>query len=304
MKILPLKTIPKRAQTLLNTPTFWPMKTRVVFSFVYLYARLKNGFKGKTLLCFPEYPQPFHVIYKICKKLGWKITNDPTADADLAIYFEDITVRSECSDVEKVKKRMPVLNSSCCNISKEYIDTVFKEVFGYEMSIDPRTHVGKCVKKSNINALHDGLVVDCPVEPEEGYVYQKLILATCGDDRVMDLRIPIFGERIPFIIKRYRSMDDIFIATIDMAFADTDELLSKDEQEKIITYCKKLGLDYGELDALRDGNDGRLYVVDVNNTPAGPNAPFYKDRKKRSVWLERMSKAYTEHIVQKYTKNV
>ena len=31
-----------------------------------------------------------------------------------------------------------------------------------------------------------------------------------------------------------------------------------------------MGIDYGELDILRDNNDGRIYIVDANNTPSGP----------------------------------
>lgn len=34
--------------------------------------------------------------------------------------------------------------------------------------------------------------------------------------------------------------------------------------------CRIMGLDYGELDVLRDTEDGKLYVADVNNTPWDP----------------------------------
>ena len=33
--------------------------------------------------------------------------------------------------------------------------------------------------------------------------------------------------------------------------------------------ARKLGIDYGEFDVLRD-KDRRIYVVDANNTPYGP----------------------------------
>jgi len=29
-------------------------------------------------------------------------------------------------------------------------------------------------------------------------------------------------------------------------------------------------LDYGELDVLRDNDNGKIYIVDVSNTPWGP----------------------------------
>lgn len=42
------------------------------------------------------------------------------------------------------------------------------------------------------------------------------------------------------------------------------------EAELLLRLCRALGLDYGELDVLRDVEDGKLYVVDVNNTPWAP----------------------------------
>jgi hypothetical protein len=46
-----------------------------------------------------------------------------------------------------------------------------------------------------------------------------------------------------------------------------------------------MGLDYGELDVLRDADDGRLYVVDVNTTPFGPVNRRLDD----SWWFDRLS---------------
>ena len=35
-------------------------------------------------------------------------------------------------------------------------------------------------------------------------------------------------------------------------------------------FCRRLGLDFGEIDILRDARDQRIYCVDVNTTPALP----------------------------------
>ncbi len=276
---------------------FWKMRTRILFSPKFIRACAKNDFKCKTLLTYPEKPKIYHVIYEICKNLGWNITNNPNKKADLAIFFEDTTMRKHYSVLEEIKKRMPVLNGECYDISKKTVDKIFKEVFGYEMSVDPKTHTGVCVRKSDTNAVHDGKVINCPTEPEDGYVYQKLVNTELGDGRVMDMRIHIFKENIPFLLKRYKNIDDIFHMTVGAEAAETDELLSKDEQEKIIKYCKKIGLDYGELDALRDNDDGKLYIVDVNNTPAGPIGPIYNDKEKYKEWLELISNAFEKYLV-------
>jgi hypothetical protein len=48
-----------------------------------------------------------------------------------------------------------------------------------------------------------------------------------------------------------------------------------------------MGVDYGELDVLRDVEDGRLYVVDVNDTPSGQTPSI----------IERSSAAFDALIV-------
>ncbi len=296
MNILPFHTLPKRAKSRYYEIMFFKMRSRIPFSIKFIRAFIKNGYKSKTLLAYPEKPEIYHILYEICKNLGWRITNDLSKKADLAIFFEDITVRPKCPELEEYEKTHPVLNSKCHDISKKHIDKVFKEVFEYEMSVDPRTHVGKCVRKSDTNAVHDGLVVECPVEPEEGYVYQKLVDSDCGDGRVMDIRIHIFKDTIPFLLKRYKTTEDIFHITIDAEMAETDDLLSSEEQKKVIEYCKKLGMNYGELDALRDNHDGKLYIVDANNTPAGPIGPIYATKETYNMWLNRTSNAFEKYL--------
>ena len=56
---------------------------------------------------------------------------------------------------------------------------------------------------------------------------------------------------------------------------------------------KKMSVDYGELDVLRD-KDGRIYVVDVNNTPAGP--PKKLPNQACRIALKRMSKSFAQML--------
>jgi hypothetical protein len=291
-----LKRIKKGIKAKYDEFMFWKMRSRIPFSLRFLKACAKSNFKCKTLLAYPEKPKIYHVIYEICKNTGWRITNNPNKKADLAIFFEDTTVRKHRKEIDEIEKRMPVLNSKCYDISKKTVDKIFKDVFGYEMSVDPRTHDGVCVRKSDTNAVHDGKVIQCPAEPEDGFVYQKLVDTDLGDGRVMDMRIHIFKNNIPFVLKRYKNTDDIFHMTIGAEIAETKDLLSEDEQKKIIEYCKRIGLDYGELDALRDNNDEKLYIVDVNNTPAGPIGPIYKDKRIYKRWLIRISNAFEQYL--------
>ena len=45
-----------------------------------------------------------------------------------------------------------------------------------------------------------------------------------------------------------------------------DEVFSRQEQEQISEFCRQIGLDFGCIDVLRDVEDGRIYIVDVNRT--------------------------------------
>lgn len=293
------KNLPARIQSRLNEYYIWPFKTFLASKRTYYRARRRPGHEPKTILFYPEAPKTFHTLYKICHYLGWKITTNPKKQSDLCIFFEDTTFRNEYPVLLERNKTQHVINLSCTDISKSYVDEVFEEVFGYKMSLDPRTHTGVCVRKSDINAVHDGKVVDCPCEPEEGYVYQKLINTVNVDNRATDLRVHIFNDSIPVVLERYKELNDIFDFTVDATFLETDEALTKDEQEKVIRFCKKMGLEYGELDTLRSKDDGLLYIVDVNNTPSGPIGPLYENNIDIKRWFLELAEA-TEREFPRY----
>lgn len=285
------QNLPQKINNRLNEVVLWPLKTVLQAKRDYRKARKNPDIISKTMLFYPEAPKSFHTLYKICHFLGWKIITNPNMEADIRIFFEDTTHRKECPILTELHKTHEVLNIHCTDISKEYVDEVFEEVFGYSMSIDPRTHTGVCVRKSDTNAVHDGKVVQCPCEPEEGYVYQKLIETLDDSNRASDLRIHIFRDNIPVVLKRFKNAEDIFDITVDAQFLETDEALSKTEQENVLTFCKKMGLDYGEIDALRSNEDGLLYIVDVNNTPAGPIGSLYQSNTDLHKWFLEVAEA-------------
>ncbi len=160
--------------------------------------------------------------------------------------------------------------------------------------IDPLSYKGKCVKKSNLNGRRDGRIIDCPVEkPQEGFVYQMLIDNTAGDFLVRDIRVPLLGENIPLVYLKYRSISDRFGDTTHRSeISRLNDNFSRAEVEKIILFCKQMGLDYGELDILRNKDDGKIYVVDVNNTPSGP--PTNISGKEGRKALRILAKAFEE----------
>ncbi len=257
----------------------------------YIRARLL-GKKKKVVLSYPDMPaRYYHILYGICNRLGYALTNDPNRPADIVIAFKDATVYEPDQKLEELTKTHHVINIGACDITKARVEKVFKEVFGYGMEVDPRTWNGKCVRKSNDNAVHDGKVIDCPAEPEPGYIYQRLIDNQKGD-MALDIRVPIFGSDIPLLTIRYKKITDRFDNTLRGDLAEVDDHLSKDEQEKIVEFAHVFGLEYGELDVLRDNVDRKIYIVDANTTSGSPRPGVHMSSSDYRTLLFRMSDAF------------
>jgi len=248
----------------------WFVKISVPLSkFRYLRARYHNG-KRKVVLCYPEKPRPFHILYLVLHNLGFAITNDPAVKHDAVIAFEDTTFRRDVPILSDLRRSENITNIDCNDISKERVDSVFKEVFGYSSFIDPLTYQGKYVRKSNFNTTHDGVILEGPAVPKDGYVYQKLIQDKYPGGLYREMRLSIMGDAIPIAVYRYRSEHNRFNHIISTEWVAATQMLTGDEYTKVLLFCKKFGLDYGELDVMRDANEDRIYIVDANNTPAGP----------------------------------
>jgi len=258
---------------------------------------IMNGFKTtKTVLFYPQRPYNCYMIYKICRLLGYSVINNPKQKFDIVMSWEDATFRKS-PFLSELARTKAVLNIGCNDISKKRIDSVFRQAFGYALSIDPLSYEGRCVKKSDLNGKRDGRIIDCPVEkPEDGFVYQMLIDNTVGDSLVQDIRVPVFGEQIPLVYLKQRSISNRFGNTTHSSrISGVYDNFSCDEVEKIILFCKKMGLDYGELDILRNKGDGKIYIVDVNSTPSGP--PTRISGKEAEKALRILARAFEETFV-------
>jgi hypothetical protein len=241
------------------------------------------------VLFMPEPPPRYSTMYKICKMNQYRFTTRPTTKPDIVVRWEDTTVGRPVDPRPEWIGSARLVNFCCLDISKRRLDEVHREIFGYGVNVDPLTYVGPGVIKSDLNGLHDGQVATFPISHiEDGIVYQRLIRNEVEGGMVGDVRVPIFNDTIPFVWRRYHPEDARFGRggpTLTF-FASTDEYLSPHEQELILALARRIGLDYGEFDALRDAEDGRIYVVDANNTPSSP--PSYEheaDRRKSETML-------------------
>ncbi len=271
---------------------------RIRYRTKYLRKRFERDHQAATILFHPDRPDYSQILYKICNSLGLTITSSATTRPDVVVSFEDVTKRQHNAVLTELSDNHFVVNQHCNDISKTKVEEIFRSVFGYGTFVDPRTYQGACVMKSDDNAMHDGTLIECPTTTTRtDVVFQKLINNTTGDE-VVDIRVPIVGGSIPLIYWKYRDARSRFsnrnarakVGPPDSAFSDRELVL-------IQQFAKKLGLDFGELDVLRDVDDGQIYIVDVNNTPCGPPNHLGKAESEQAVKL--LSASFNEEFVRK-----
>lgn len=246
-------------------------KEALPYKITSVKARLASRQRTKTVLFYPERPKPQHVIYKMLHLLGCRMTTNPCARADVAFNFETTTFATADLTLVSLSKQYRMINYRCRDISKRNVEGIFREVFGYASFIDPRTYQGKYVRKSDDNALHDGVILEGQREPDDEHIYQVLVDTIQDGESALDLRVPVIGGVIPFVYLKYKPIDIQFLwINTKSEIAETQMVFSAEEQAKILEFCEKLGLDCGELDVARDVNTNMVYILDANTTPQGP----------------------------------
>jgi len=275
------------------------IEEKINFFFKYRIGFLPKIFSPKAKIYF--YPEPPHhrtIMFKVCKQLGIKIVSNPNNNYDFTFFWDDKTF-SKLQSLPTINGKD--INRACTDISKEKVDQVFKKVFQYDLSVDPEIHTGSCVIKSNENAQHDGRIINCPVEKvETNVVYQKIIDNSYDEKYVVDFRAPVLGKEIPLIYYKLKSYEKRF--TNDTSRAElhkTEDVLSQEEVKNILAFANEMGLDYGELDVLRNKDDGKIYIVDVNKTPWGPPATL--PPKDCDTAVKKMSEAFEKSFLSNYS---
>lgn len=239
--------------------------------FGYFFAvRAAAPAPGRFTIAFaPDRARPWYLIWPAVRLAGGRIVDDP-AHADMVFHFDDST---ESHNPPPARRRPDarLMNFGCTSVAKSAVASAFEQVFGYPLSLDPRTHVGPAVEKSERNGAHDGRIVQCPMEPRAGRVYQRLIESVGRDGLVEDLRTPMVGGRPICVFRKRRKAAERFANhNVEVLMARAADIYTDDEMAKLAAFARVMGLDWGGIDVLRDSRDGRLYVVDVNKTDMGP----------------------------------
>lgn len=239
-----------------------------------------------VVLFYPELPRPGAMPLVLCEVLGYRLTNDPSIQADAAMLYEDVSlVQARLPEGLTVKGN--IVNAACLDIRKSHVQEVFARTFGYSLGVDPRVHEGPMVEKSDENGTKDGRIVHGPLPADRvltDCVYQRLVDNRIGGGRVRDVRIPIFGGRVPLVYYKERDEENRFESRAPYGrMVETSDELSAEELDRLAAFTRELGMDYAELDVLRDAGDGRIYVVDANKTPFGPPGAISRDEATRAL---------------------
>ena len=186
---------------------------------------------------------------------------EPTIAWDTGTWFD-----------ERARRRLPgtAINGECLDTSKSHVDAVWAEVSGYSIAVDPLTYAGPMVFKSEYNGAHDGRLVRGPVEKREGWVTQRFI-DTRHDGRSHGSRAVIIGSQMPIALDFWRSDRHILHGPAHCMAKRPEEIYAPAEQQMLMSFAGRLGMDLGELDVVRDNELGLIYVIDANRTSFRPS---------------------------------
>jgi hypothetical protein len=81
------------------------------------------------------------------------------------MQFEDATY-SPNDPPTKLKPGVKLVNFGCRDVSKTNVARACQAAFGRQLAVDPTTFMSaSAVEKSEINAAHDGRIIQCPPRP-------------------------------------------------------------------------------------------------------------------------------------------
>ena len=236
-----------------------------------LTGMLPQGARRWKVAFSPERPRPWYLVWPVLQAAGAQIVDDPER-ADVVFHFDDSTVSPPGQMARTGAGGRPVhLNFKWTDVSKSRVAAAFEEAFGYPLALDPSGGDGPAVEKSELNGVHDGVIVYRPVPPRHDRVYQKLIDNQIEDGIVADLRTPTIGGKPICVFIKERPLDHRFTNdNTRVTLHRVEDVYTGAEIEALTRFANGLCLDWGGLDVLRDRTDGRLYVVDANKTDMGP----------------------------------
>lgn len=245
----------------------------------------KQASSAPILNFFPERPLPRAQLVSLLALLGVRIGSDPRGGPQIAWQKG-----TWLSPADQAKLSAYAINGACSDVSKSRVDALWGDLAGYSLTIDPLVTAGPLVVKSEENARHDWRVVNGPLRGRQaGMVYERLIDGTMGEHYVQSRPVIMRGH-IPLLYEaRYPRQH--WRADARMSPRQIGEVYSAAEIGLILAFAAAIGLEYGELDVLRETATGQLFVVDANPAPVRPHHIAPDDE---AATQRRMADAFAE----------
>ena len=258
---------------------------------VYVYGNYQHFQKSTT--------------YFMLRKAGVEISNKLNGKYDVGIYWDPrMDINKQTPKLKQNGKKIRLINLFLVDTAKGFVAESFETHFGYAYKVDPMTFNGYCISKHNGNGTKSCFFLKCPIDANDifkDHSYQKIIDYTDKKDpnTLYELRIPIVGGIIPCILFKTRNRGLRFTSkNRSIQIVNPLKYLTEDECNKIITYCRYIGLEMGEIDVLRSHEDGNIYIIDVNNTSWWP--PNKLGDIDRNIVLNLMWNAFLESFLPKH----
>jgi hypothetical protein len=264
------------------------------FQYFFAAQTIESATPYFTIAFAPERARPWYLIWAVARAAGARLAKD-AAHADVIMHFEDATY-SPNDPPAKHKPGARFVNFDCRDVSKTNVARACEAAFGNQLAVDPTRHIGPAVEKSEINAAHDGRIVQCPTPAIPGRAYQRVVDNRTHDlSLVEDLRTcTIGGKPVCVFIKRRQVTKRFLNTNTEVLLRAPEEVFSPEEMAQIGAFAREIGLDWGGVDVLRDRSDGRLYIVDANKTDMGPPIALNLPDKLKATRL--LAKAFREFV--------
>ena len=152
------------------------------------------------IVVHPDWPSKRASIMAYADALKWAVTNRPATPEEcggiivLKLAFDDRT--------EKRQAQPGFWNGQCLDNRKSTLDCHHQEVFGYGVQVDPMTHEGPMLEKSEGNAVHDGRAIQGPLSLDQvrlGKVYQRIIDNRTDSGLFEDIRVVVIQGHLPVV---------------------------------------------------------------------------------------------------------
>ena len=219
---------------------------------------------------YPMRLEPTAALAHVLPRLGVRVVPFP-GRADLTVAWHTGTW-IDPRDVRRLPE--DALNRRCLDISKGTVDELWSQAAGYSITVDPRTWRGRMVVKPQVNAVRGGRLVKGPIAASRtrpDVVYERLIDSRDGA-RIHSTRAMVAGGEIILAYDRWRPFPHWFVGPEETRPAPAGEVYSAGEIVTLLRFAELIGLEFGEIDVIRDNESGLIYGVDANRTPVRPRS--------------------------------